>query len=274
MGLLPQAKRKQAAGLSGEIIRLLDQINQRVLVDSGKMLEPAEALPTLRELTERIGQPFNRLINETRNSLPAGGKDKVKVDDFEKASACMLMRVTGYVEAVAREGVKVPKNLPRLETLLKLAEETQRLNELAGDPEPDLKIEKGEGSESYLYDIGGNFGWNTPGGLIEKDIREILSNPRRDRENPNLTLEKLASKVVELRTELVKSTVGGRFDVDTALRSILVTEAMKPIYLESRVNKEREHRVVTQSQVDKLLERSEHVKDRVLEADEGERRRI
>src|SRR5262245_37878984 len=53
MGLLPQAKKRQAEDRSGEIISLLDQINKRVLVESGKMQEP-EALPTLRELTDRI----------------------------------------------------------------------------------------------------------------------------------------------------------------------------------------------------------------------------
>jgi hypothetical protein len=230
-------------------------------------------LPTAwKGAAANLANELSGLAAAIRGDMPS--RDKIAKDlnspwaSFQNASASVLLRVcAGVVSPVDSSNPKAAAlNRDRIEATLKLAEETQRLLEIVGDPPDDLKIGENEGAGEYLKAVipdkflGEEDG---PGKQISDEVLQILQNREKDPSNPQ-HLKDLASRVEELRGVLItQGVIHNTVDEALAARSILIAEAMTPEY-GSKTGTSQDRPPITARQ-------SQELKNRVDDEKFGER---
>jgi hypothetical protein len=171
-----------------------------------------EALKTISNLAAKnapmrnealnLSGAFNTLVKGFVEGLPIGNEKS----NFEKASASLLLRLSGALEAQERgEGPD------RIEGILKVAEGSQRLKEITGDPPDGFKIMTGEGATEYLKNVmtpleGG--GSPTVGKDLASSIMRILEEEKPLDKVGAYYLEHLASVLEDTRGFLLKAAEG------------------------------------------------------------------
>jgi hypothetical protein len=221
----------------------------------------------MRNEAIKLSAAFNQLVKGVVEGLPIG----IEKTNFETASASLLLRLSGAVEA--QERGERPEGI---EANVKLAEEAQRLAEITGFPPDALKIRKGEGAREYLKDVviplhGGN---PSVGMELTSEIMTILEQEKPVDKVGAYYPEHLASKLEQIRGLLLKEAEGPqRPDGDLAMHAILITEAMTPEYTREKAGGQpRPPRPPIPPQLQKeMSRRAEEVHDRAKEEVSRER---
>jgi hypothetical protein len=238
-------------------------------------LAPKNA-PMRNEALNLLGA-FNTLVKGFVEGLPKG----IEKTNFEKASASLLLRLSGALEAQERG-----ERPDHIEATLKAAEESQRLKEITGEPPDGLKIMKGEGALEYLKNVmtllGGLGGGNpSVGKELTSSIMRILEEEKPLDKVGAYYLEHLASVLEDVSGYLLKEAEGAqRPDGDLAVRAILITEAMTPEYSSSKIDAGKHPRQPVTPELEReMYKRAEEVHVRAKEEvrerwDERERERI
>ena len=177
----------------------------------------------------QMSQEFKTLIGTIRDAMPAPDEDSTKSwTSFQDASASLLLRVSAYLSS------SDPSVGPRSEATLKLAEETQRLLEIVGEPPDDLKITAKEKAATYLQQgipikPGSNEAKKQGAQITGRVINTFLHEKLPGKLN---YLENLANEVKDCRELLVSQAAEKppKFDKDNAVRAIMIAEAMTPEY--------------------------------------------
>ena len=167
---------------------------------------------------------------------------------FQNASASLLLRVSALFQAHKSDDILCD----RIEARLRLGEETQRLNEVAGEPPDDVKIGKGVTAALYLKTITSPLKQDfIAKGYVDEILNSLnnlnsLTDRGQDPRTPRY-LNELAKKVGNLRRDLIT-----KYDDDLAVRSILIAEAMTPEY--SIPSQSRPVVAVPPSKLDRMMQ--------------------
>jgi hypothetical protein len=264
---MPKGERDKAKLHRNAIFESLNKISNELAPKGAPM----------RDEAIKLSAAFNQLVKGVVEGLPIG----IEKTNFETASASLLLRLSGAIEAQERgerpEGV---------EANVKLAEEAQRLAEIAGVPPDALKIRKGEGAREYLKDVTAALrGGNPSAGMqLTAEIMTILEQEKPSDKVGAYYLEHLASKLEQVRGLLLKEAEGPqRPDGDLAMHAILITEAMTPEYTREKAGGQPRPRILPRPPIPPQLQRelqremskrAEEVHDRAKEEVSRERRGV
>jgi hypothetical protein len=185
-----------------------------------------------KDSATNLANELSRLVTTISKDMPTRAQDQnpnTPWASFQDASASLLIRVSAGLQAgdtKDRDGTR----LGRIEAALKLAEETQRLEEIVGEPPSDLKWNKmHETSADYLKALPSTTG---PAQKFIQQILDTLQNDKRDQKgniNPDY-LTSLADEVRQVRQTLISDMANNKLDPDLARCSILIGEALTPDY--------------------------------------------
>jgi hypothetical protein len=212
----------------------------------------------MRNEALNLSGAFNALVKGFVEGLPKG----IEKTNFEKASASLLLRLSGALEA--QERGERPEHI---EATLKAAEESQRLKEITGEPPDRLKIMKGEGALEYLKNVMTPLGGGNPS--VGKDLTSSIMRILEQEKPLDKVgyLEHLASVLGDVRGNLLKEAEGAqRPDGDLAIHAILITEAMTPEYSSSKIDAGKHPRQPVTPELEReMYKRAEEVHVRAKE---------